>query len=51
MTVTDNELEILEENILEFSHESSDPTTEEKCIYLDDLETILSNFFKIKITL
>lgn len=51
MTVTDDELEILEENILENSFEKDSFEFSGKYIYLDDLATILSNFFKIKITL
>lgn len=51
MTVTDEQLEILEENILEDSLENDPFEFSGKYIYLDDLEKILSNFFKIKITL
>ena len=49
MTVTDDELEILEENILEYSY--FDHTTDDSCIPLDELEKILTRFFKRTITL
>ena len=50
MTVTDDELEILEENILETSVEGRGDYTSDY-IFLEDLETILTRFFKRTITL
>ena len=50
MTVTDDELEILEENILEASFESSDEF-QFQYIYLENLEKILTRFFGRTITL
>ena len=47
MKATDDELEILEENILEMSNE--DTTLPNIC--LEDLEVILTKFFGRKITL
>ena len=49
MTVTDDELEILEENILESSFQMS--YYDQKVIDLEDLEKILTKFFKRTITL